>query len=44
MWHTDIHFFYTAELVENALIDWLPGQKLFDRFSGEKKKVAQGNR
>ncbi|CAH3144169.1 unnamed protein product, partial [Porites lobata] len=32
------------ELVENALIDWLPGQKLFDRFSGEKKKAAQGNR
>ena len=42
MWH--IYVFCTAELVENALIDWLPGQKLFDRFSGEKKKAAQGNR
>ena len=36
-------FIYTAELLESALKDWLPSQELFDRFSGEKKKAAQGN-
>ena len=36
--------FKMAELVENALKDWLPPQKMFDLFGGEKKESSQENR
>lgn len=36
--------FKMAELMEKALKDWLPPQKMFDDFGGEKKGSSQENR
>lgn len=36
--------FKMAELMEKALKDWLPPQKMFDDFGGEKTGSSQENR